>query len=72
MNLTDVNDNAPQFRSIQPVNIEENRTPGSPVTFVTATDADQGLNAALSYTIMDGNFNGIYSICSVVSYTYNS
>ena len=58
MNLTDLNDNAPQFESSQPVNVEENRGGGSLITTVRATDADQGANAALSYTITGGDQHG--------------
>ena len=55
VNLTDVNDNSPQFSAVQPVQIEENRLSGSTITTVTATDADQGTNAVLMYEIVDGD-----------------
>ena len=59
VSLSDVNDNAPQFSSvIFPISIEENRIPGSTLTMVTATDADQGHNAALSYRIIGGDLLG--------------
>lgn len=58
MNLTDVNDNAPVFASSDPISVEENRGGGSLITTVRATDADQGVNAALSYLIIDGDTEG--------------
>ncbi len=58
VNLTDVNDNAPQFSNVLPLSIEENRIPGSQVTVVTATDADRGTNSALSYSIIGGDPTG--------------
>ena len=58
MNLTDVNDNSPEFPAPQSLNIEENRVMGSTITRVTATDADEGINAALIYRIVDGDILG--------------
>lgn len=58
MNLTDVNDNPPQFPVLQPVAVEENRVIGSSITVVMATDADQGSNAAISYSIVNGDTFG--------------
>lgn len=58
VNLTDVNDNSPWFPSLSPILVEENRVVGSIVAIVTATDADQGNNAAISYSILSGNING--------------
>lgn len=63
MNLTDVNDNLPQFTSPLPVSIEENRSPGSVVTTVIATDADQGSNGAISYSIIGGDTTGNFAMC---------
>ena len=58
MNLTDLNDNAPQFANTQPLDVEESRGGGSLITTVRATDADQGVNAAVSYTIIGGDSLG--------------
>lgn len=57
--LTDVNDNAPQFTSL-PGNpeVSENAMIGSIVQVVGASDADQGTNAQLTYTIIGGNGQG--------------
>lgn len=58
VNLVDVNDNAPQFPSLQPVDVEESRVAGSILTTFSATDADQGSNAALTYNIVAGDTFG--------------
>lgn len=59
VNLTDVNDNSPQFPgSLPSLSIEENRVTGSTITIVSATDADQGSNAALTYNIVGGDTFG--------------
>ena len=57
--ITDVNDNAPQFTSL-PDNpeVSENAMIGSIVEVVGASDADQGTNAQLTYTIIGGNGQG--------------
>ena len=57
--LTDVNDNAPQFTSL-PGNpeVSENAIIGSIVQVVGASDADQGTNAQLTYTIIGGSGQG--------------
>ncbi|XP_005810921.1 protocadherin gamma-C5-like isoform X1 [Xiphophorus maculatus] len=51
--LLDVNDNAPSFS--QPsysVDLPENNSPSSPIAAVSATDADLGENARISYAIL--------------------
>lgn len=53
--LTDVNDNAPEIPVLQPLDVEENRAVGSVITVITATDEDEGSNAALTYTIVNGD-----------------
>lgn len=60
--LTDVNDNIPVISSstITSTSIMENTSPSSIVTVITATDADTGVNGALTYSIISGNTNGIY------------
>lgn len=57
--LTDMNDNAPEFSSsLETVSIQESWEPGRIVTVVAAQDRDQGSNAALSYSISQGNTGG--------------
>ena len=71
VNLTDVNDNAPHFPSLSPISIEENRGVGSIVTIVTATDADQGDNAAIIYRILSGNINGKLNLHNIYDHELN-
>lgn len=65
--LTDVNDNAPQFTSL-PGNpeVSENAMIGSIVQAVGASDADQGTNAQLTYTIIRGNGQGRVTLSTVL------
>ncbi len=57
--LIDVNDNAPQFSlGFSSESIRENHELGAIVTIVAAEDNDQGTNAALSYSITQGNAGG--------------
>lgn len=60
-----MNDNAPQFPAIQPLDIEENRGVGSIITVLTATDEDDGSNAELTYAIVNGNELGKGSLFHV-------
>ena len=51
--VSDVNDNAPEFLNTPyAVSVAENATIGQPVFQVNATDADEGVNAELSYTLI--------------------
>ncbi|KAM9729325.1 protocadherin-10-like [Menidia menidia] len=58
--VSDVNDNAPHFR--QPsytVYLTENNAPGASICSVTALDPDFGQNAYLSYSILEGDIQGM-------------
>lgn len=58
--VSDVNDNAPHFK--QPsytVYLTENNAPGASICSVTALDPDSGQNAYLSYSILDGDIQGM-------------
>ncbi|XP_011481997.1 protocadherin-10 [Oryzias latipes] len=58
--VSDVNDNAPRFK--QPsytVYLTENNAPGASICSVTAVDPDSGQNAYLSYSILEGNIQGM-------------
>ncbi|XP_040200770.1 protocadherin alpha-3-like isoform X2 [Rana temporaria] len=60
INLSDVNDNAPQFQ--QPVDtilIKENNPPGSHVYTASASDPDIGQNSFITYSIGDSTIHGI-------------
>ena len=63
--VTDYNDNQPVFSdySLNTVQyIPEDRPPGTFVFPVSATDADRGNNAQISYTITDGNVGRAFNI----------
>ena len=63
--VTDYNDNEPVFSdySLNTVQyIPEDRPPGTFVFPVSATDADRGNNAQISYTITDGNVGRAFNI----------
>uniref|UniRef100_A0A4W5PG36 FAT atypical cadherin 1 n=1 Tax=Hucho hucho TaxID=62062 RepID=A0A4W5PG36_9TELE len=50
--LTDVNDNAPQFRAAEyKANIPRDVSEGTIIVRVTAVDADEGSNADITYTV---------------------
>ncbi|XP_040007501.1 protocadherin beta-15-like [Xiphias gladius] len=58
--VSDVNDNAPHFK--QPsytVYLTENNAPGASICSVTALDPDSGQNAYLSYSILEGDIQGM-------------
>uniref|UniRef100_A0A3B4US61 Protocadherin gamma-C3 n=1 Tax=Seriola dumerili TaxID=41447 RepID=A0A3B4US61_SERDU len=58
--VSDVNDNAPHFK--QPsytVYLTENNAPGASICSVAALDPDSGQNAYLSYSILDGDIQGM-------------
>ncbi|XP_051869474.1 protocadherin-10-like [Pristis pectinata] len=51
IHVLDINDNAPVFdRKVYKASLAENSPMGSPVVTVHASDADEGLNAELSYS----------------------
>ena len=55
MNVTDVNDNAPEFvRKLYQATVDENRAPGQYITQVAAQDADIGQNAEIVYSLEEG------------------
>ncbi|XP_032882572.1 protocadherin-7 isoform X2 [Amblyraja radiata] len=60
--VADVNDNPPIFpRAVYRLAIPENNSPGDLVAAVVATDADDGRNAELSYSL-DSAAAGVFSI----------
>ncbi|EDO35412.1 predicted protein, partial [Nematostella vectensis] len=64
LTISDINDNAPVFYPVEYfASIMENEPPGK-LLQVTATDADEGTNAVISYDIIGGNNNGNFSIDS--------
>uniref|UniRef100_A0A3B5LLC2 Cadherin domain-containing protein n=1 Tax=Xiphophorus couchianus TaxID=32473 RepID=A0A3B5LLC2_9TELE len=70
--VSDVNDNPPQFsQSEYTMNIPENNSPGCSVFTVSATDADWGQNARLSYFLEEREINGI-TLTNLVSVNSDS
>uniref|UniRef100_A0A8C6V1S3 Cadherin domain-containing protein n=1 Tax=Neogobius melanostomus TaxID=47308 RepID=A0A8C6V1S3_9GOBI len=51
-NVLDENDNPPVFGVIKPGAVDELSPPGTPVMTITATDADEGINAQIAYSIV--------------------
>ncbi|XP_029439924.1 protocadherin alpha-C1-like [Rhinatrema bivittatum] len=63
--ISDVNDNPPQFsKPSLDVFITENNPPGALLCMVSAFDPDLGTNGHVSYTLREGEINGI----SIFSY----
>ena len=61
--VIDENDNSPKFRLSQyTATVKENQAANTLVTTVTATDADSGNNAKLSFSITAGNSDGHFNI----------
>lgn len=61
--ITDVNDNYPIFSpSVYAVAVAENAALSSTILQMTATDADSASNAALTYSITQGNSEGKFDI----------
>ncbi|XP_035676136.1 protocadherin Fat 4-like [Branchiostoma floridae] len=63
--VTDVNDNAPVCSpALLAVSVAEGAAVGSSVVSVSCTDQDEGINAALSHTIVAGNTNDSFAVNS--------
>ena len=61
--ITDVNDNTPQFSQISyEASVIENSPAGTFVVTTDATDLDSNLNGLVEYMILSGNFNSLFSI----------
>lgn len=66
MVVLDVNDNTPSFsQNIYDIEIEENTLTGTDVIQVFATDADEGTNGQIRFSISGGNANTDFRIDSV-------
>lgn len=64
--VLDVNDNTPGFsQNIYDIEIEENTLTGTDVLQVFASDADEGTNGQIRFSIADGNVNSDFRIDSV-------
>ncbi len=71
--VTDVNDNGPVF-DMNPftATVNENAPSGTPVVRAIATDADQGLNGRLSFSITEGNPLRLFTINSTTGEIFTS
>uniref|UniRef100_A0A3B4TVX1 Protocadherin Fat 4 n=1 Tax=Seriola dumerili TaxID=41447 RepID=A0A3B4TVX1_SERDU len=66
MMVLDVNDNTPSFsQNIYDIEIEENTLTGTDVIQVFASDADEGTNGQIRFSISGGNTNADFRIDSV-------
>lgn len=66
MMVLDVNDNTPSFsQNIYDIEIEENTLTGTDVLRVFASDADEGTNGQIRFSIAGGNLNSDFRIDSV-------
>ncbi|XP_034298784.1 protocadherin Fat 4 [Pantherophis guttatus] len=62
-NILDVNDNSPIFSMVSySTSLMENLPPGSTILIFNVTDADDGSNSQLSYSITSGDSLGQFSI----------
>uniref|UniRef100_A0A8C9WC04 Protocadherin gamma-C5-like n=1 Tax=Scleropages formosus TaxID=113540 RepID=A0A8C9WC04_SCLFO len=60
LKLSDVNDNAPLFKQKSySAHVLENNAPGASIFAVSATDADSGNNAHISYFLVDKDISGV-------------
>ncbi|KAI6653368.1 hypothetical protein LOD99_3588 [Oopsacas minuta] len=62
--VTDINDETPAFGPTQSATLAENAAVTDAVTTITATDADIGANARLTYEFNSGNDEGVFVIDS--------
>ncbi|XP_067945562.1 cadherin-87A-like [Watersipora subatra] len=60
--IEDVNNNAPIFPTNYTASILENIRPGTQIVVVKAEDADHGLNAAVTYSIVSGDDSDTFEI----------
>uniref|UniRef100_A0A8C2JVZ5 Protocadherin Fat 4 n=1 Tax=Cyprinus carpio TaxID=7962 RepID=A0A8C2JVZ5_CYPCA len=66
MMVLDVNDNTPSFsQNIYDIEIEENTLSGTDILQVFASDADEGTNGQIRFSIAGGNLNSDFRIDSV-------
>ncbi|CAL4115826.1 unnamed protein product, partial [Meganyctiphanes norvegica] len=71
--ITDVNDNSPKFSQVQySASIVENLplSPPAPIVQVTAYDKDIGINANITYIILEGNEQELFKLDSETGIIY--
>ncbi|KAM8847834.1 protocadherin alpha-3-like isoform 7-T7 [Synchiropus picturatus] len=68
VNILDANDNIPVFsKSLYKTNIKENSPAGSSVITVNATDADEGLNREIVYSLRSKDQNQVLNVFEIDS-----
>ncbi|XP_041440830.1 protocadherin gamma subfamily A, 3 L homeolog isoform X11 [Xenopus laevis] len=66
LNISDINDNPPLFlQANYDAILHENKEPGSFLCAVSAFDSDEGINAELTYSIVNSNID-VFSVSSFV------
>ncbi|XP_018107579.1 protocadherin gamma-C5-like [Xenopus laevis] len=66
LNISDINDNPPLFlQASYDAILHENKEPGSFLCVVSAFDSDEGVNAELTYSIVNSNID-VFSVSSLV------
>ncbi|XP_041440827.1 protocadherin gamma subfamily A, 3 L homeolog isoform X8 [Xenopus laevis] len=66
LNISDINDNPPLFlQANYDAVIHENKEPGSFLCAVSAFDSDEGINAELTFSIVNSNID-VFSVSSLV------
>ena len=60
--ITDVNDSPPEVTGPPLLVIPENFTTGDVLTTLSATDADDGINAMFTFEIQSGNDEGLFAL----------
>ena len=63
----DINDNDPVFDPVNyTVSVYENSPVGTPLINVTATDADNGQNAKITYSVTGGDPHSVFMVMTQV------
>lgn len=65
--IGDINDNTPIFDPVNyTVSVYENSPVGTPLINVTATDADSGQNARITYSVTGGDPYSVFTVVTKV------
>ena len=65
--IGDINDNDPVFDPVNyTVSVNENEPMGTPLINVTATDADSGQNAKITYSVTEGDSLSVFTVITKV------
>ena len=68
--IGDINDNDPVFDPVNyTVSVYENEPAGTPLINVTATDADSGQNAEITYSVTGGDPLSVFTVITKVGWS---